>query len=62
MDIITRFVNAGWAVNINQISCGVMIRATKGEEDLIAEGRNFKEAKQDLCFMNSVELSIFDRV
>jgi len=62
MDIITRFVNAGWIVKINHISGGVMIRVTKGEEDLIAEGRNFKEAKQDLCFMNNVELSIFDKV
>ena len=67
MDIITRFVNAGWTVKIlnkkTSITPLVEIHVQKDGIYLPwAEGRNFKEAKQDLCLINNVELSVFDKV
>jgi hypothetical protein len=66
MDIITRFVNAGWDVNIHHTQGKTMeivyITVSKGNLSLTAEGDNIVEAKKDLCLMNKAELGIGDMV
>lgn len=67
MDIITRFVNAGWNVKIEHFESstgfkGVKILVCNGEYELLADGRDIREAKQVLCLLNKVEIPIPSQV
>lgn len=61
MDIITRFVNAGWNIKIEHVESssgfrGVKIFATIRDYKIMADGRNVQEAKKVLRFLNRFEI------
>ena len=62
MDIITRFVTAGWDITIHNDKHIIFIYANKNGKELIADGITMQEAKKVLCFLNHVELSILEQV
>lgn len=67
MDIITRFVNAGWTVKIEHFESktgfkGVKIFVDNGNGELIADGKNLADAKKVLCLMNKIELPLSSQV
>lgn len=63
MGIITRFVNAGWSVKIEHFESisgfkGVKIFVNKENRELMADGKDIREAKKVLCLLNQAELPI----
>jgi hypothetical protein len=65
MDIISRFVNAGWNVNIEKRDNNLIyinVYSKNNTKTLTADGRDFKEAKQVLCLLNRAELPIIQQV
>ncbi len=63
MDIITRFVNAGWDVRIEHFEStsgfkGVKIWVDNGNHKLMADGKDIVEAKKVLCLLNKSELGL----
>lgn len=64
MDIITRFFNAGWNIEIIKEGDSIVaIYATKNDGSILrAVGKDLKEAKKDLRLMNRAELSVSQQV